>query len=57
MATPIDYDVIEALARAILGQLSPLTGDRATGTITVTNPSGAAVHLEPDMCLLPVVVD
>lgn len=56
MATPIDFDVIEALARAILGQLSPLTGTRATGTVTVQNPSGAAVQLDPNMCLLPVVV-
>jgi hypothetical protein len=57
MATPIDFDVIEALARAVLGQLSPLTGTRGTGTMTVGNPSGAAVELEPNMYLLPVVND
>lgn len=57
MATPIDFDVIEALARAILGQLSPLTGTRGTGTMTVSNPSGADVQLEQNMCLLPVVHD
>src|SRR5262245_59984909 len=54
MATPIDFDLIEALARAILGQLSPLTGVRATGTATVTNPGLAAVELDPNMYLLPV---
>lgn len=55
MAYPIDFDELEALARAILGQLSPLTGTRGTGVVTVTNPSGAAVLLEPNMYLLPVV--
>ena len=55
MATPIDFDVIEALARAILGQLSPLTGERATGSVTVANPSGSPVQLEPNSYLLPVV--
>lgn len=55
MPTPVDFDVIEALARAILGQLAPLTGDRGTGTVTVTNPSGAPVELDPNMFLLPVV--
>jgi hypothetical protein len=57
MPTPLDYDVIEALARAILGQLAPLTGTRGTGTMTVSNPSGAGVELDPNMCLLPVVHD
>lgn len=55
MPTPIDFDVIEALARAILGQLSPLTGTRGTGTVVVSNPSGADVQLEQNMYLLPVV--
>jgi hypothetical protein len=55
MATPIDFDAIEALARAILGQLSPLTGTRGTGTVTVTNPTGAAVQLDRNMFLLPVI--
>jgi len=55
MATPVDFDVIEALARAILGQLAPLSGDRGTGTATVENTSGAEVVLPPNMYLLPVV--
>lgn len=57
MPTPLDFDVVEALARAVLGQLSPLTGTRGTGTMTVSNPSGAAVELDPNMYLLPVVSD
>lgn len=55
MPTPVDFDVIEALARAILGQLAPLTGTRATGTVTVTNTAAGAVVLSPNACLLPVI--
>lgn len=55
MATPIDFDVIEALARALFGQLSPISGTRGTGTVTVSNPSGAAVELPKNSYLLPVV--
>lgn len=52
---PVDFDSIEALARAILAQLAPLTGERGTGSVVVSNPSGAAVELDPNMYLLPVV--
>lgn len=57
MAIPIDFDILESLARAILGQLAPLTGTRGTGTATVSNPTGAAIELDPNMFLLPVVND
>lgn len=51
----IDHDVIEQLARAMFGQLSPITGTRGTGTVTVTNPTGDDIELPPNMYLLPVV--
>lgn len=53
--TLINFDAIGALARAVLAQLSPLTGTRATGTVTVTNATGAAVTLQKNAYLLPVV--
>lgn len=55
MPIPVDHDILEALARAMLGQLAPLTGTRGTGTATVTNPTGADIDLDPNMFLLPVV--
>jgi hypothetical protein len=55
MPTPVDFDVIEQLARAILGQLAPITGERGTGTATVTNPTPGAIELPKNMCLLPVI--
>lgn len=55
MTAPIDFDVIEALARAMLGQISPLSGTRATGQVTVTNPTGSAILLPRNMYLLPSV--
>lgn len=55
MTTPIDFDVIEQLARAVFGQLLPLTGTRGTGTITVTNETDEDVELCQNMYLLPVV--
>ncbi len=57
MATPVDFDALEAIARAILGQLAPLTGSRGTGTATVSNPTASAISLDPNMFLLPVVND
>jgi len=55
MTTPVDHDAIEQLARAMFGQLSPLTGTRGTGTVTVNNPTLAAIELPPNMYLLPVL--
>lgn len=55
MTTPIDFDVIEALARAMMGQIAPLSGTRATGQITVSNPTGAAILLPRNQYLLPVI--
>ena len=56
MTTPIDQDLIEQIGRAVFGQLSPITGTRATGTIHVDNTLGSdAVVVEKNMYLLPVV--
>ncbi len=56
MTTPIDQDIIEQVARAVFGQLSPITGTRATGTIHVDNTLGSDdVVVEKNMYLLPVV--
>lgn len=49
----ITVNVIEALGRALFAQLAPLTGTRATGTVTVTPPADA--EIEPNTYLLPVV--
>lgn len=46
---------IENLGRAIFAQLSPLTGTRATATITVTAEAGGGdVVLEPNTYLAPI---
>jgi hypothetical protein len=56
VTVPVDQDVIEQLARAVFGQISPITGTRATGTIRVDNTGGADdVIVEKNMYLLPVV--
>jgi hypothetical protein len=47
------FNVIEQLGRALFAQLAPLTGTRATGTVTVTAPADA--EIEPNTYLLPVV--
>lgn len=52
---PIDFDVIGSLARAILAQISPLTGTRATGLVSVNNPSADDVVVPQSAYLLPVV--
>lgn len=51
---PIDHDVIEQLGRSLFGQLSPLTGTRGTGQVTVVNSTGSAIVLPKNMYLLPV---
>ena len=45
---------IVELGRSILALLNPVTGDRATGTLTVT-ATGAAVTLKPSKWLSPVI--
>jgi hypothetical protein len=55
MPVAIDHDVIEQLARAMLGQLSPLSGTRAAGSVVVTNPTGAEIRLPRNAYLVPVV--
>ena len=52
---PIDHDVIEQLARAVLGQLSPLSGTRGTGKVLVENDTADAISIEKNMYLLPNV--
>lgn len=52
---PIDLDIIEQLARAIFGQISPITGTRATGTVHVDNTSGVDVVMPMNQYLIPVV--
>jgi hypothetical protein len=52
---PIDHDVIEQLARAVIGQLSPLSGTRGTGRVLVANDTADEIVLEKNMYLLPNV--
>jgi hypothetical protein len=52
---PVDHDVIEQLARAVIGQLSPLSGTRGTGRVLVVNDTASAITLEKNMYLLPNV--
>jgi len=54
---PLDYDTIGQLSRAVFAQLAPLSGSRATGTATFTNPTGADIDLPPNRYLLPIVTD
>jgi len=46
-------NAIEGLGRALFAVLSPLTGTRATGAVSVTSPAGGI--LPPNTYLLPVV--
>ncbi len=53
---PVDVNAIEQLARAIFGALSPITGTRATGTVTLTALAGSGnLQLPPNTYLRPVV--
>lgn len=52
---PIDHDVIEQLARAVIGQLSPLSGTRGTGRVLVLNDTPDEVVVAKNMYLLPNV--
>lgn len=54
-ADRVDFDAIQSLARAVLAQLSPLTGTRATATLRIVNATGDAVVLPPNVYLVPVV--
>lgn len=55
MAEPLTLNTIERLARAIFAQLSPMTGARAAGSITVTATGSGNKSLPPNAYLLPVV--
>jgi hypothetical protein len=55
VSTPIDYDIIEQLARAVFGQISPITGTRATGTVRVDNTGATDAVIAQNSYLLPVV--
>lgn len=53
---PLFFNGIESLARALLGHLAPLTGTRATGTVSVTAPSGGGdIEIARNTYALPVV--
>lgn len=52
---PVDHDVIEQLARAVFGQLSPISGTRGTGRVLVENDTADDVVLEKNMYLLPKI--
>lgn len=55
MAVPIDHDTIEQLARAVLGQLSSLSGTRATGAVHVVNDTDADIDIDMNSYLWPTV--
>lgn len=46
---------IERLTRALMAQLTPLTGTRATGTARVVSSSGVDVPLPPNAYAIPIV--
>lgn len=50
---PIDHDVIEQVARAVLGQISPITGTRGTGAVLVENDTADPIVVPKNMYLLP----
>lgn len=52
---PVDHDQIEQLARAIFGQVSPLSGTRGTGAVLVENDTDDPIVVPPNMYLLPNV--
>lgn len=54
MPEAVDANTIDSLGRAILAQLSPLTGARASGEVSVT-AGAAAVVVPANTYLLPVV--
>jgi hypothetical protein len=54
MTEPFTLNTIERLSRALFAQLSPITGVRATGTMTVTAGEADAV-VSPNSYLLPIV--
>ncbi len=53
MAVPIDHDVIEQTARAIFGQMSPITGTRGTGAVLLVNDTDDPIVVPKNMYLLP----
>lgn len=55
MTEPIDFDTIGQLGRAIFAQLAPMTGSRASGTVTLTNETGSDIDVPPNTYFRPVV--
>jgi hypothetical protein len=56
MPPPLTFNTIEQLSRALFATMAPVTGGRATGTITVTALPGAEpVQLPKNTYLRPVV--
>lgn len=50
---PVDHDVIEMVARMVLGQISPITGTRGTGEVLVANDTDDPIAVPKNMYLLP----
>lgn len=48
MPDPIGFDALEAIARALFALVTPITGERSSGTITVSAPG-----MGPGQALLP----
>ena len=57
MAEPLILNTIENLARALFAQLNTLTGDRATGLVSVTAVSGGGAQVLPRNSYLMPVLD
>lgn len=56
MDVPVDFDLIEMLARATMAQLLPATGTRGTGQVLVDNTAGGDdIVIPKNLYLMPVV--
>jgi hypothetical protein len=55
MSEPITLNSIERLARALFATLAPVTGVRATGSITIGNDSADDILVPRNTYLMPVV--
>jgi len=56
MVEPLNLDTLQLLARALIAQMAPATGTRATGTMSVTAPAGGGdLTLERNTYMMPVV--
>ena len=55
MTEPLFLDTIERLARGLFAQLSPLTGERATGAASITALAGGPQVLPANSYLAPII--